>query len=50
MKPLVNIAVIAALFLVTPNPCFALWMIAPVGKVEAKKPRIVNATGHRGSA
>jgi hypothetical protein len=37
MKPIVSIAVLATLLLVTPGPCFALWMIALVGKEEAKK-------------
>jgi hypothetical protein len=36
MKPIVTVAVFATLLLVTPGPCYALWMIALVGKEEAK--------------
>lgn len=36
MKAACNITVLAVL-LVAANPCFALWLIAPVSKEEAKK-------------
>jgi hypothetical protein len=36
MKGTFNIAVLAVL-LVVPNPCFALWLIAPVSKERAKE-------------
>ena len=37
MKTILNISVLAFLLAVAPNPCFALWSIAPVSKERAKE-------------
>lgn len=37
MKTVFKIAAVAALLVVAPSPCFALWLIAPVSKERAKE-------------
>ena len=37
MRPIVILTAVAILLLVTPNPCFALWGIAPVSSERAKE-------------
>jgi hypothetical protein len=37
MKTVLHLSAMSALLLFTPNPCFALWGIAPVSKERAKE-------------
>ena len=37
MKPILTLSAVAVFLVVTPRPCFALWLIAPVSKERAKE-------------